>query len=96
MGTFSVSASAKSVDAVCMYLQEPLHANYRNILRNVHVTKNLYVALYRHITTYIPVLVWCIIYSTFSSQDFDVYTIYIHTDLMDGRPRPKKTWCVFM
>lgn len=39
MGTFSVTASAKSDDAVCKYLEEPIDENYRNILRNEHVKK---------------------------------------------------------
>lgn len=93
MGTFSVTASAKSDDAVCKYLEEPIDENYRNILRNEHVKKNLNEALNRHITTYNPVVDWCNNYSTFSSQDFDEYKIYIHSDLMDGRPRPKNMVC---
>lgn len=42
METFSVTASAKSDDAVCKYLEEPIdeNKNSRNILRNEHGKKN--------------------------------------------------------
>ncbi|AIY22342.1 pI9R [African swine fever virus] len=98
METFSVTASAKSDDAVCKYLEEPIdeNKNSRNILRNEHGKKKLNEALNRHIIAYNPVVDWCNNYSTYSSQYFDEYKIYIHSDLMDGRPRPKKNWCVIM
>ncbi|QRY19176.1 hypothetical protein [African swine fever virus] len=96
MGTFSVTASAKNDNAVCKYLKEPMveNKNYKNIFE--HDKKNLNDALRQHITVHNPVVDWCNNYSTFSSQDFEEYKIYIHSDLMDGRPSPKKTWCVII
>lgn len=82
METFSVTASAKSDDAVCKYLEE--NKNYRTILRNEHGKKKLNEALNRHIIAHNPVVDWCNNYSTYSSQYFDEYKfIYIAILWMD-------------
>nr|CAA50861.1 unnamed protein product [African swine fever virus] len=80
METFSVTASAKSDDAVCKFLEDPIdeNKNYKTILRNEHDKKNLNDALKQPIPIHNPVIDWCNNYSTFSSQDFDEYKIYIH------------------